>query len=407
MINVEKLIMEAELLATEYFKEIEKIALANQKKVLEAFRKNRVSAMHFHGSTGYGYDDIGRDTLQRVFADIFDTEAAIVSPLITSGTHALTIALFGICRPGDCILSVTGKPYDTLDEVINGKNNGSLKEFNVDFSQIEMSDGKLDYVEIKKEIIKLKPKIVFLQRSRGYSLRDALSLEEIKRVSEIIKKQSPNSIFMVDNCYGEFVCESEPTSVGADLIVGSFIKNPGGGIAPTGGYLAGKKSVIDLVASRFTSPSIGTEVGSFINGYLPFYQGLFLAPTTVSNALKSSILAGYAFQALGYETLPSLSKKPSDIIRSIRFNTKKELIDFVQAIQYVSPVDSYVTPEPWDMPGYTDQVIMAAGTFVQGASIELSADSPIKEPYVGYLQGALTYEHGKLAVTEALKRIVK
>lgn len=388
------------------FSQIDKIALINQKKVLDAFRKNAVQARHFYGTTGYGYDDIGRDTLCRVFADVFGAEDAVVSPLIANGTHALTLALFAVLRPGDTFISVSGKPYDTLDEVISGENIGSLRDFKVNFSSIELEkNGKIAADKTVSAVKKLKPKLVFIQRSRGYSQRDALSVADIARAADKIKNANPETLIMVDNCYGEFVEAHEPTEFGADLIVGSLIKNAGGGFAPTGGYIAGKKDLISLVAGRLTAPSLGNEVGSCVSGYLPYYQGLFMAPVTVANALKSSVLFGRIYGDLGYKTLPVVGKPCNDIIRSIVFNDKDKLIKFCQAIQQASPIDSNVTPEPWDMPGYNDKVIMAAGAFVQGSSIELSADSPIRPPYIAYLQGGLTYEHAKIAALYTLEKL--
>ncbi|HIU82594.1 MAG TPA: methionine gamma-lyase family protein [Candidatus Faecicola pullistercoris] len=388
------------------FSQIDKIALINQKKVLDAFRKNAVQARHFYGTTGYGYDDIGRDTLCRVFADVFGAEDAVVSPLIANGTHALSLALFAVLRPGDTFISVSGKPYDTLDEVISGENIGSLRDFKVNFSSIELEkNGKIAADKTVSSVKKLKPKLVFIQRSRGYSQRDALSVADIARAADKIKNANPETLIMVDNCYGEFVEAHEPTEFGADLIVGSLIKNAGGGFAPTGGYIAGKKDLISLVAGRLTAPSLGNEVGSCVSGYLPYYQGLFMAPVTVANALKSSVLFGRIYGDLGYKTLPAAGKPCNDIIRSIVFNDKDKLIKFCQAIQQASPIDSNVTPEPWDMPGYNDKVIMAAGAFVQGSSIELSADSPIRPPYIAYLQGGLTYEHAKIAALYTLEKL--
>lgn len=388
------------------FSQIDKIALINQKKVLDAFRKNAVQARHFYGTTGYGYDDIGRDTLCRVFADVFGSEDAVVSPLIANGTHALTLALFAVLRPGDTFISVSGKPYDTLDEVISGENIGSLRDFKVNFSSIELEkNGKIAADKTVSAVKKLKPKLVLIQRSRGYSQRDALSVADIARAADKIKNANPETLIMVDNCYGEFVEAHEPTEFGADLIVGSLIKNAGGGFAPTGGYIAGKKDLISLVAGRLTAPSLGNEVGSCVSGYLPYYQGLFMAPVTVANALKSSVLFGRIYGDLGYKTLPAAGKPCNDIIRSIVFNDKDKLIKFCQAIQQASPIDSNVTPEPWDMPGYNDKVIMAAGAFVQGSSIELSADSPIRPPYIAYLQGGLTYEHAKIAALYTLEKL--
>lgn len=400
-----RILNECEKLAKEDFRIIEDVALYNQKKVLNAFQKNRVSSMHFQGTTGYGYDDVGREMLNKVFSDIMHCEASIVSPQIANGTHAITLALFGILRPNDMLLSITGKPYDTLDEVINGENNGSLKDFGIKYSQIELnSEGEFDYKAILNALSD-KPKAVFIQRSKGYEWRDALTMDKICNAVLTIKKQSPDTIIIVDNCYGEFVEKIEPTDAGADVVVGSLIKNPGGGIAPSGGYICGRKTAIDQISYRLTAPSLGTEVGSYESGYRLFFQGLFIAPSVVLNAIKGSILASYVFAKMGYKTMPEVGVMPADIIESVKFDTAEELIKFCQVIQTVSPIDSYVTPEPWDMPGYSHKVIMAAGTFVQGASIELTADGTIREPYVAYLQGGLTYEHYKIALLELLEKL--
>ncbi|MFI3228728.1 MAG: methionine gamma-lyase family protein [Bacillota bacterium] len=403
--KISKLIEDAEISAQELFKKIDKRAEYNQKKVIDAFRQHQISARHFVGTTGYGYDDVGRDTLGKVFATIFGAEEALVSPNILSGTHALTIALFGMLKTGDNLLCITGAPYDTLQDVISGEDNGSLRDYGIGYSVIDIKDNKIDYNAISAYFSANKaPKVVFMTRSRGYSWREALSIAEIEEAVNFIKKLSPTTIVAVDNCYGEFVDTIEPTEVGADVIIGSLIKNPGGGIAPTGGYIAGKSDVIKHISYRLTSPSIGAEVGSYNASYLPFYQGVFLAPSVVKNALKGCVLVGKAYSSLGYNVSPSPESYPKDIIRAIEFNTSDELVSFVQGVQYASPVDSYVTPEPWDMPGYQEQVIMAAGSFMQGASIELSADSPIKAPYIAYMQGGLTYEHCKLALSECLTR---
>ena len=388
------------------FEAIDDIALYNSNKVLNAFKKNRVSTQHFVPTTGYGYDDLGRDTLCKLIADIFSTEAAIFSPLISSGTHALYIALSGLLRPKDAFLCI-GKPYDTLNDVIFGKNNNSLKDFEINCEIIETDNNKFDFEKIKQELNINKPKLVLITRSSGYSWREALKLSEISQlISYIRDNSSKDVIILVDNCYGEFVSKYEPTEVGADVIVGSFIKNIGGGIAPTGAYIAGKEKLIENIANRFIAPSIGMEIGSYNASYVPFFQGLFLAPTVVKNALNSSIIFGYAFEQLGYETLPkiNLNNFPSDIIRAIKFESKEKLIKFVQEIQKNSPIDSFVTPEPWAMPGYLHEVIMASGSFTQGSSIELSADAPIKPPYIAYLQGSLTYEHAIIALNSILEK---
>lgn len=388
------------------FEEIDEISMANQMKVLQAFRDNNVGQRHFSQTNGYGYDDIGRDTLCRLFAQIFGCESAIVSPLIVSGTHALSLSLYGILRPGDEMLAITGSPYDTLKEVICGQGNGSLKDFGINYNEIQLKDGKIN-TDILSDNITDKTKLVFIGRSRGYEWRDALSIDDISFAIKQIRNVKENVCIMVDNCYGEFLDKIEPTEVGADIIAGSLIKNPGGGIAPTGGYICGKKEYIDLIANRLTAPSIGMEVGSYSYGYKDYYQGLFMAPHVVANALKGSMLMGQVFHDLGFDTMPKPGARCNDIIRSIKFDTKEQLIDFCRAIQEVSPIDSNVVPFPWDMPGYEHQVIMAAGTFVAGASIELSADSPIKEPYIAYLQGGLTYEHVKIATMHCMERIIK
>lgn len=403
-----EIVEKAELEALEQYRKVDDIALYNQRKVLEAFERAEVQLRHFNSTSGYGYDDIGRDALAKIFADVFKTESAIVSPHIVSGTHALTVALFGVLRPEQTMLSISGSPYDTLQEVIGGTNIGSLKDFNIAYKQCELKNNDFDLPAIENELKNDNAiKLVFIGRSRGYEWRDALSVEQIDKVIKHIRSIRDDVVIMVDNCYGEFVETIEPTEVGADLCVGSLIKNPGGGIAPTGGYIVGKQNIVEQVSYRLTAPSIGSEVGSYASGYTAFYQGLFMSPHVTAGAIKGSILFGKAFDMLGYETMPLPNSTPRDIIRSIKFNTAEELIAFCRAIQSVSPVDSNVVPYPWDMPGYSDQVIMAAGTFVQGASIELSADSPIKEPYIAYCQGGLTYEHVKLAVMATISAIKK
>lgn len=381
------------------FKKLDEIALLNQKKVLDAFQKNRVSSTTFYGTSGYGYDDCGRETLGKVFANAFGAEEAIVSPNITCGSHALAIALFGLLRPGDLMLSVTGKPYDTLDETIFGKDGediGSLRDYGVLYQQVELKDNEIDMNEIEKQLETKKTKIVYVQRSKGYAWRNALKISDIEKIVELVRRKSPSSFVVVDNCYGEFIEEKEPTDVGADLIVGSLIKNPCAGLASTGAYIAGTKKAIDLVSCRLTSPSLQKEVGSYERGYREFFEGFFLAPHVVKESLKGVYLIGAILEDKGFEVLPSSNELPGDIIKSIKFNNEKDMIEFVQSVQKVSPVDSFVLPLPWDMPGYADPVIMSAGTFVSGASIELSCDGPVKPPYIAYLQGGLTYEHVKI-----------
>lgn len=390
----------------EKFKYIDGVSLCNQKKVLNAFSDNKVSLRHFNGSSGYGLDDVGRDTLCKVVSDIFCAEKSIVSPHIVSGTHALTLALFGVLRPGDAVLSVTGEPYDTLRDVIFKKGVGSLADFGVKFDCISLaSDGNPDYESIGNYLKKNNVKMVYIQRSRGYAWRSALSIEQIREICNFSRRISPESIIMCDNCYGEFVETIEPTQAGCDMCAGSFIKNIGGGIAPTGGYVVGRADLIELVAGRLTSPSIGAEVGSYALGYRLFYQGLFNAPHVVNQALKTCLLFSAALSEVGFETLPAIEDNLGDIVCSIKLNDADKLIKFCQAIQSVSPVDGYVSPIPWAQPGYNDEVIMAAGCFVQGSSIELSCDGPIREPYIAYLQGGLTLEHGIIALERVLSKL--
>lgn len=387
----------------EKFKNLDEIALHNQKKILSAFQKHRVSPQHFAGSTGYGYDDIGRDTLRKVYSTVFNTEDAIVSPLITCGSHAISTVLYGLLRPNDVLLSISGSLYDTLHDTLFGKGTGSLEDYNISYKQIDLKGDSFDKTKIINEILRIKPKVIFVQRSRGYSSRKAISSAKLEDIFKEIRKVYKHGYIVVDNCYGEFVEKNEPTDVGADVIVGSLIKNPGGGLAPTGGYIAGTSKAIDLISKRFTSPSLGLEVGSYEMGYRLFYQGLFLAPHTVKEAIKGAYLIGKIMEEKGYEVIPGSNEDAYDIIKSVVFNTEDELVKFVQNIQKFSPVDSFVTPMPWEMPGYEDKVIMAAGTFVGGASIELSCDSPIKVPYIAYFQGGLTYEHIKIVAEEINK----
>ncbi len=397
-------IKEAEKKVQKQFEEIDDISFYNQKKVINAFNEFKVSSQCFHGTTGYGYDDVGRETLAKIYAKVFGGEKAIVSPILTCGTHSITTVLYGILRNGDTMLSVTGLPYDTIHDSIFGKGNSSLEDFGVTYKQIDLlEDSSFDLEKIFKEVKLIKPKMVYLQRSRGYSSRKALSPYKMKEVFEGVKKLSPNTFIVVDNCYGEFVDRIEPTDVGADVIVGSLIKNAGGGLAPTGGYIVGTEKAIDLISTRYTNPSLKLELGSFEMGYRLFYQGFFMAPHTVAQALKGCLLVGQIMKDRGYKIIPENDEKPQDIIKSVVFNSADELIKFVQTVQTVSPVDSYVLPLPWDMPGYKDQVIMAAGTFVGGASLEFSCDSPIRAPYIAYFQGGLTYEHIKMFAEKLLE----
>ena len=389
------------------FSEVDHIAEYNQMKVLRAMQKNRVCAEHFAATTGYGYNDAGRDALEQVYADCFHTEAALVRPQITCGTHALAVALSAILRPGDELLSPVGKPYDTLEEVIGIRDSiGSLKEFNISYAQVDLlPDNSFDYEGIKNAINE-RTKLVTIQRSKGYATRKTLSVKEIGELISFIKGIRNDIICMVDNCYGEFVEMIEPSDVGADMIVGSLIKNPGGGLAPIGGYICGTKECVDKCAYRLSAPGLGQEVGANL-GILPsFYQGFFLAPTVVSGALKGAIFAANIYEKLGFKVIPNSTESRHDIIQAVEFGTPEGVISFCQGIQAAAPVDSYVTPEQWDMPGYDSPVIMAAGAFVQGSSIELSADGPIKPPYAVYFQGGLTWYHAKFGILMSLQKLV-
>ncbi|MDD6657780.1 MAG: methionine gamma-lyase family protein [Lachnospiraceae bacterium] len=390
----------------ERFDSIDKIAEYNQLKVLQAMQKAKVSEACLYGTTGYGYNDIGRDTLEEVYANVFHTEAALVRPQITCGTHALALALMSNLRPGDEVLSPVGKPYDTLEEVIGIRpSKGSLAEYGITYSQVDLlSDGSFDYDKIKAAINE-KTKLVTIQRSKGYEPRKTLSVEQIGQLIAFIKGIRPDIICMVDNCYGEFVETIEPSDVGADMVVGSLIKNPGGGLAPIGGYIAGKKECIENAAYRLTSPGLGKEVGASL-GVLPsFFQGLFLAPTVVSSALKGAVFAANMMEHFGFSVIPDGKESRHDIIQAVTFGSKEGVIAFCKGIQAAAPVDSFVVPEPWDMPGYDSQVIMAAGAFVSGSSIELSADGPIKPPYAVYFQGGLTFPHAKFGILKAVQEL--
>ena len=390
------------------FEEIDERAEYNQLKVLAAMQKMRVSDVHFAATTGYGYNDLGRDTLEDVYADIFHTESALVRPNLISGTHALAVALAGNLRPGDELLSPVGKPYDTLEEVIGIREScGSLKEYGVTYRQVDLlEDGSFDYPGIKAALNE-KTKLVTIQRSKGYATRPTLSVERIGELIAFIKGIRPDVICMVDNCYGEFVETIEPTDVGADMVVGSLIKNPGGGLAPIGGYIAGKKECVDRAAYRLSAPGLGKEVGASLGLNQQFYQGLFLAPTVVAGALKGAIFAANVYEKLGFSVVPNGTEPRYDIIQAVTFGKPEGVIAFCQGIQAAAPVDSFVTPEPWDMPGYDAPVIMAAGAFVQGSSIELSADGPIKPPYAVYFQGGLTWYHAKLGILMSLEKLKK
>lgn len=406
-----KLIGEAELSVQEQFKYIDEIAEINQLRVMKAFSDRRVSDTHFMPTTGYGYDDVGRDTLDMVYADIMGAEDALVRHNFISGTHTISTALFAVLRPGDTFVSITGKPYDTLEEVIGIQGeagSGSLRDFGVNYIEIALkSDGTPDLGKIKSVLASGDVKAVIIQRSKGYGDRPTYSAKEIGELVKYTKDLSPSTICIVDNCYGEFVETEEPTAYGADLIAGSLIKNPGGGLAPTGGYIAGKAKYVELCAYRLTSVGIGKEAGASLGFNRRFYQGLFMAPHTVAQALKAAVLCSAVFEKLGCDVNPKPSEIRHDIIQAIKFGNETDLIEFCRGIQKGAPVDSFVTPEPWDMPGYSDPVIMAAGAFIQGASIELSADGPIKPPYIAYMQGGLTYESAKLGVMVAADRMIK
>ena len=406
-----KLVSEAEESIKEQFKHIENICEINQLRVMKAFADNRVSDSHFVATTGYGYDDLGRDTLDRVYADIMGAEDALVRQNFISGTHTISTALFAVLRPNDILVSITGKPYDTLEEVIGIQGeagNGSLKDFGVKYVQIDLKhDGTPDLEQIKFTLTHMNVKAVTIQRSKGYGWRPTYSAKDIGALIEFVKKISPETICIVDNCYGEFVETEEPTAYGADLIAGSLIKNPGGGLAPTGGYIAGKQKYVELCAYRLTSVGIGKEAGASLGFNRQMYQGLFMAPHVVSQALKAAVLCSAVFEKLGFEVDPKPNEIRHDIIQSIKFGDPDKVTAFCQGIQKGAPVDSFVTPEPWDMPGYSSQVIMAAGAFVQGASIELSADAPIKPPYIAYMQGGLTYESAKLGIMVAADKMIR
>lgn len=402
---------EAEASLAGIYADIDAVSMQNTARVLDAFRGHRVSDAHFAPSSGYGYDDKGRDTLDRIYADVFGAEAAFVRHSIASGTHALAIGLYALLRPGDILYSVADKPYDTLDEVIGNvgeAGRGSLRDFGVEYMQSNLEAGKLNLAEIKANLEKYgdRIKVVFVQRSKGYLNRPTLTVAEIGELCEMVHAVS-NAYVVVDNCYGEFTEDREPTAVGADMIIGSLIKNPGGGMAESGGYIAGTARAVELAGYRLTAVGVGTEIGASLGQTKGMYRGFFYAPHTVAQALKTMHFAAYVFEALGFEAFPRWDERRSDIIQTLRFGAPEKLIAFCKGIQAGSPVDSFVTPEPWDMPGYSDPVIMAAGTFVGGSSIELSADGPIRPPYTAFLQGGLTYESGKIGILRAAEEILK
>lgn len=398
---------QAEQYLTPYFARIDEIAEENTQKVLAAFRSHRVSDTMFAGTTGYGYDDHGRDTLEAIYADWFGTEAALVRLGFVNGTHALSCALFGALEPGDVMLSITGAPYDTLLNTVTGDCPGSMKRYGIGYRQVDLLDGRLNLSDIVQAASAQDVKLVFLQRSRGYAVRQTLSCEEIKQACDVVREVNPKAIIMVDNCYGEFTETIEPTQVGADMCAGSLIKNPGGGLAPTGGYIVGSRELVERAAYRMTAPGIGGECGCTMGQNRLLYQGLFLAPHVTAQAIKTAVFCAKVMQLLGFTVDPAPETPRYDIIQTIAFGAPEPLRRFCEGIQSGAPVDSFVTPEPWAMPGYDDPVIMAAGAFVQGASIELSADAPMREPYVCYMQGGLTYPSGKAGILLAAEKLIQ
>ena len=406
--EINKIVNESEKKINNQFERIDEIVLFNSKKVLNAFQKNKLSENHFGSTTGYGYGDTGREVIEKIYSDIFKSEDALVRSQFISGSHALTVCLFALLRPNDTLLSITGTPYDTLHEVIGIRdNNSSLKSFNINYEQIDLIDDDFNYEKIKEVLNSKKIKLIEIQRSKGYSTRKSITISKLERVIEFIKSIDKDVIIMIDNCYCEFVSEKEPIEVGADIVVGSLIKNLGGGIAPNGAYIAGRKDLIELCAERLTLPGEGKEVGPTLGINKSILEGLFFAPSVVGSSLKTAVLTSKVLSDLGYKVEPKYDDERADIVQNIEFGNEKDLVKFCQGIQMGSPVDSYVVPEAWDMPGYEDKVIMAAGTFTQGSSIELSCDGPIREPYIAYMQGGLTYEYGKLALMKALEKLEK
>ena len=405
--NIINLFEESEKELESIFNEVDKTCDINSLKVLKAFQDNKISDAHFGSTTGYGYGDIGRDTIEKVFANILGAESALVRSQFISGTHALTVCLFGLLRPNDELLSITGTPYDTLHEVIGIKENASsLKSFGIKYSEIDLVNDDFDYEKIKEYLINNKVKLIEIQRSKGYSTRKSITLDKVRKVIEEIRLVDKDVLIMIDNCYCEFVEVDTPLKYGADIIVGSLIKNLGGGIAPNGAYIAGKTNLVDLCAERLTVPGEGAEVGPTLGINKSILQGLFFAPSVVASALKTAILTSKVIEKLGYVASPKFNEKRADIVQNICFSNSEDLIKYCQGIQMGSPIDSYAIPTPLDMPGYTDQVIMAAGAFTQGSSIELSCDGPIREPFIAYQQGGLTYQYGKLGVMKAVQNLI-
>ena len=406
MNDIINLVNESEKEIKNKLENIDNIVFLNSRKVLDAFQKENVSEYHFNSTTGYGYNDIGRDVIEKVYSDIFKSEDALVRGQFISGTHALTVSLFGILRPNDIMLSISGTPYDTLHEVIGIKDNpSSLKSFNVKYEEIDLIDNDFDYDKIINRVSKNDIKIIYIQRSKGYSTRKSIDIEKLEKVIKEIRKVNASATVMVDNCYCEFVTTKEPIEVGADVCIGSLIKNLGGGIAPNGAYVVGRKDLIELISERLTAPGEGKEVGPTLNMNKPLLQGLALAPSVVGSALKTAILTSFVMEKLGYQVEPKYNEKRVDIVENIIFNNKDDLIKYTQGIQMGSLIDSNAIPEPSDMPGYDDKVIMASGAFTQGSSIELSCDGPIRPPYIAYQQGGLTYEYGKLGLIRAIYEI--
>ncbi len=405
--NIIELVNKNEKELSSVFNKIDETVMYNSTKVLNAFVNNRVSTEHFNGTTGYGYGDIGREVIEKIYSEVLGAESALVRSQFISGTHALTVCLFALLRPNDTLLSITGKPYDTLDEVIGiVENASSLKSFGINYEQIDLIDDDFDYDKIKEVLTSKKIKVIEIQRSKGYSTRKSISIDNVEKVIKFIKEIDKDVIVMIDNCYCEFVTIKEPTEVGADVIVGSLIKNLGGGIAPNGGYIAGRSDLVSLASERLTVPGEGSEVGPTLGINKQLLQGLFMAPTTVGSALKTAVLTSKVLEDLNFLVEPKYNEERVDIVQNIIFNDEEKLVKYCQGIQAASPIDSFAKPYPWEMPGYGDKVIMAAGTFTSGSSIELSCDGPIRPPYIAYQQGALTYEYGKLGVMKAVSNLV-
>ncbi len=406
--KLENLAIETQKEIEDIFSKINKTCEYNSLKVLKAFQKNNVSEMHFNSTTGYGYGDIGRECIENIFSDILKAEDCLVRNQFISGTHALTVTLFALLRPGDTLLSINGKPYDTLDSVIGiEENKSSLKSFGIKYEQIDLVNDEFDYAKIEERVKKGGIKLIEIQRSRGYDNRSSISIERVEKVVKLIKNINKEIIIMVDNCYCEFVGEKEPLEVGADIIVGSLIKNLGGGIAQNGAYIAGKKELVELAAERLTSPGQGKEVGPSLGANKSILQGIYMAPSVVTSSLKTAVFASKMLEKIGYKVFPKYDEERVDIVQTIEFGNAQDLIKYCQGIQMGSAIDSSSIPEPWDMPGYNDKIIMASGSFTQGSSIELSCDGPIRPPYIAFMQGGLTYEYGKLGVLKAIQNILK